>query len=92
MFYYGYFLTTCLVDIENLWFILCWWCMTVCGVIFKLSFKWKFLALLLLSGQVCVVHSVERGPVVSEYSVSGTTYAPEGIIFDSTGMQVIYFL
>jgi hypothetical protein len=39
-----------------------------------------------------VVHSVERGPVVSEYSVSGTTYAPEGIIFDSTGMKVIYFL
>jgi hypothetical protein len=52
----------------------------------------KILALLLLSGQVCVVHSVERGPVVSEYCVSGTTYAPEGIIFDSTGMQVIYFL
>ncbi|KAE8057039.1 hypothetical protein FH972_013761 [Carpinus fangiana] len=38
--------------------------------------------------KVCVVHSVERGPVVSEYSVSGTTYAPEGIIFDSTGMQL----
>jgi len=38
--------------------------------------------------QVCVVESANRGPVVSEYSVSGTTYAPEGIIFDSTGMQV----
>lgn len=38
--------------------------------------------------KVCVVHSVERGPMVSEYSVSGTTYAPEGIIFDSTGMQL----
>ncbi|XP_062163527.1 calcium-transporting ATPase 3, endoplasmic reticulum-type isoform X2 [Alnus glutinosa] len=38
--------------------------------------------------KVCVVRSVERGPVVSEYSVSGTTYAPEGIIFDSTGMKL----
>ncbi|KOM42214.1 hypothetical protein LR48_Vigan04g241200 [Vigna angularis] len=37
--------------------------------------------------KVCVVESANRGPVVSEYSVSGTTYAPEGIIFDSTGMQ-----
>ncbi|KAK4559876.1 hypothetical protein RGQ29_008884 [Quercus rubra] len=36
--------------------------------------------------KVCVVHSVERGSVISEYSVSGTTYAPEGIIFDSSGM------
>ncbi|KAK8465394.1 hypothetical protein PHAVU_009G072366 [Phaseolus vulgaris] len=38
--------------------------------------------------KVCVVESANRGPVVSEYSVSGTTYAPEGIIFDSTGMQL----
>ncbi|XP_050266596.1 calcium-transporting ATPase 3, endoplasmic reticulum-type isoform X1 [Quercus robur] len=36
--------------------------------------------------KVCVVHSVERGSVISEYSVSGTTFAPEGIIFDGTGM------
>ncbi|XP_014500933.1 calcium-transporting ATPase 3, endoplasmic reticulum-type [Vigna radiata var. radiata] len=38
--------------------------------------------------KVCVVESANRGPVISEYSVSGTTYAPEGIIFDSTGMQL----
>lgn len=38
--------------------------------------------------KVCVVHSVERGSVISEYSVSGTTYAPEGIIFDGSGMQL----
>lgn len=42
-----------------------------------------------LSGQVCVVHSVEHGPVISEYSVSGTTFAPSGIIFDSSGTQVL---
>ncbi|KAM3736360.1 hypothetical protein ACB098_10G157200 [Castanea mollissima] len=36
--------------------------------------------------KVCVVHSVGHGSVISEYSVSGTTYAPEGVIFDSTGM------
>ncbi|XP_027904102.1 calcium-transporting ATPase 3, endoplasmic reticulum-type isoform X3 [Vigna unguiculata] len=41
-----------------------------------------------LLSNVCVVESANRGPVVSEYSVSGTTYAPEGIIFDSTGMQL----
>ncbi|KAK7352492.1 hypothetical protein VNO80_17914 [Phaseolus coccineus] len=38
--------------------------------------------------KVCVVESANRDPVVSEYSVSGTTYAPEGIIFDSAGMQL----
>ncbi|TKY74962.1 Calcium-transporting ATPase 3, endoplasmic reticulum-type [Spatholobus suberectus] len=38
--------------------------------------------------KICVVESAKRGPVVSEYSVSGTTYAPEGTIFDSTGMQL----
>ncbi|KAM4087148.1 hypothetical protein ACJW30_10G155500 [Castanea mollissima] len=36
--------------------------------------------------KVCVVHSVGHGSVISEYSVSGTTYAPEGVIFDGTGM------
>jgi len=45
---------------------------------------------MLLCAQVCVVESAKRGPVVSEYSVSGTTYAPEGIIFDSTGLQVLF--
>lgn len=43
------------------------------------------------SGQICAVHSVEHGPVISEFGVSGTTFAPEGIIFDSTGTQVILF-
>ncbi|KAB1203972.1 Calcium-transporting ATPase 3, endoplasmic reticulum-type [Morella rubra] len=38
--------------------------------------------------KVCVVHSVEHGPVISEYSVSGTTFAPSGIIFDSSGTQL----
>ncbi|XP_024029035.1 calcium-transporting ATPase 3, endoplasmic reticulum-type [Morus notabilis] len=38
--------------------------------------------------KVCVVHSVQRGPLIAEYNVSGTTYAPEGIIFDSTGTQL----
>ena len=38
-----------------------------------------------------MVHSVERGSVISEYSVSGTTFAPEGIIFDGTGMLVTFF-
>lgn len=47
--------------------------------------------LMLLCAQVCAVESAKRGPAVSEYSVSGTTYAPEGIIFDSTGMQVLFF-
>lgn len=50
-----------------------------------------FHPLLLLSLQVCVLHTVQHAPVISEYSVSGTTYAPEGLIFDSTGLQVIYF-
>lgn len=35
-----------------------------------------------------MVHSAKHSPVVTEYSVSGTTYAPEGIIFDSSEMQV----
>lgn len=43
-----------------------------------------------LSFQICVLHSVNQGPIAAEYSVSGTTYAPEGFIFDSTGIQVIY--
>lgn len=45
---------------------------------------------MLLRAQVCVVESAKRSPVATEYSVSGTTYAPEGTIFDSTGMQVLY--
>lgn len=38
--------------------------------------------------KICVIHSVRHGPVTAEYSVSGTTYAPEGIIFDGDGMQL----
>ncbi|XP_031484336.1 calcium-transporting ATPase 3, endoplasmic reticulum-type [Nymphaea colorata] len=38
--------------------------------------------------KVCVVDSVHRGPVSLEYSVTGTTYAPEGIIMDLGGVQL----
>ncbi|XP_057974880.1 calcium-transporting ATPase 3, endoplasmic reticulum-type [Malania oleifera] len=38
--------------------------------------------------KVCVLHSLHHGSITAEYSVSGTTYAPEGLIFDSTGMQL----
>ncbi|KAE8659173.1 Calcium-transporting ATPase 3, endoplasmic reticulum-type [Hibiscus syriacus] len=38
--------------------------------------------------KICVVHSVQNGPEVAEFGVSGTTYAPEGFIFDSTGVQL----
>ncbi|KAI4316602.1 hypothetical protein L6164_024568 [Bauhinia variegata] len=38
--------------------------------------------------KVCVVHSTQRSPIVTEYGVSGTTYAPDGVIFDSTGSQL----
>ncbi|KAF8410248.1 hypothetical protein HHK36_002773 [Tetracentron sinense] len=38
--------------------------------------------------KICVVRSVHHGPITAEYIVSGTTYAPEGIVFDSAGMQL----
>lgn len=38
--------------------------------------------------KICVLHSVNRGPLDAEYNVSGTTYAPEGFIFDSMGVQL----
>ncbi|XP_019437891.1 PREDICTED: calcium-transporting ATPase 3, endoplasmic reticulum-type [Lupinus angustifolius] len=38
--------------------------------------------------KVCVVESAKRNPVANEYSITGTTYAPEGTIVDSTGMQL----
>lgn len=38
--------------------------------------------------KICVLHSVDRGPVTAEYHVSGTTYAPEGFLFDNTGVQL----
>ncbi|XP_044474608.1 calcium-transporting ATPase 3, endoplasmic reticulum-type isoform X2 [Mangifera indica] len=38
--------------------------------------------------KICVVHSVPQGPLIAEYGVSGTTYAPEGVVFDSSGLQL----
>ncbi|OAY62961.1 Calcium-transporting ATPase 3, endoplasmic reticulum-type [Ananas comosus] len=38
--------------------------------------------------KVCVVRSVHRSPITDEYSVTGTTFSPEGLIFDATGMQL----
>ncbi|KAK6257210.1 hypothetical protein QUC31_000669 [Theobroma cacao] len=38
--------------------------------------------------KICVVNSVQHGPAVAEFGVSGTTYAPEGFIFDSSGIQL----
>ncbi|XP_073021143.1 calcium-transporting ATPase 3, endoplasmic reticulum-type [Primulina eburnea] len=38
--------------------------------------------------KICVLHSVDRGPGTVEYHVSGTTYAPEGFLFDDTGVQL----
>ena len=35
-----------------------------------------------------MVHSVHHGPVTSDFTVSGTTYAPEGFISDASGLQV----
>ncbi|XP_078441921.1 endoplasmic reticulum-type calcium-transporting ATPase 3 isoform X1 [Wolffia australiana] len=38
--------------------------------------------------KICVVHSVHRGSLTREYTVTGTTYSPEGLIYDSVGMQL----
>ncbi|XP_008790244.2 calcium-transporting ATPase 3, endoplasmic reticulum-type isoform X2 [Phoenix dactylifera] len=38
--------------------------------------------------KICVVQSVHRGPITNEYIVSGTTFAPEGLIFDAAGVQL----
>ncbi|XP_024952176.2 calcium-transporting ATPase 3, endoplasmic reticulum-type isoform X2 [Citrus sinensis] len=38
--------------------------------------------------KICVVHSVQQGPIIAEYGVTGTTYAPEGVVFDSSGIQL----
>ncbi|KAG8390976.1 hypothetical protein BUALT_Bualt01G0139800 [Buddleja alternifolia] len=38
--------------------------------------------------KICVLHSAHHGPVAVEYGVSGTTYAPEGSLFDDKGMQL----
>jgi P-type Ca2+ transporter type 2A len=41
-----------------------------------------------LTSQVCVVHSVHQRPMTDEYSISGTTFAPDGFIYDAGGLQV----
>ncbi|GLT61741.1 hypothetical protein SLA2020_344240 [Shorea laevis] len=38
--------------------------------------------------KICVVNYTQHGPLVAEYGVNGTTYAPDGIIFDSSGIQL----
>lgn len=38
--------------------------------------------------KICVVQSVHHGPITSEFSVSGTTYAPEGLIYGPSGVQL----
>ncbi|KAJ8531258.1 hypothetical protein K7X08_026692 [Anisodus acutangulus] len=38
--------------------------------------------------KICVLHSLNNGPLACEYVVSGTTYAPEGFVFDSSGAQL----
>lgn len=38
--------------------------------------------------KVCVVRSAHRGPVTAEYNVTGSTYAPEGIILDGAGLKL----
>ncbi|CAI0450476.1 unnamed protein product [Linum tenue] len=38
--------------------------------------------------KICVLDSFHHGPLITEYSVSGTTYAPEGIIYDNNGLQL----
>jgi len=41
-----------------------------------------------LTSQVCVVRSVHQRPMTDEYSISGTTFAPDGFIYDAGGLQV----
>ncbi|KAL5706707.1 P-type Ca(2+) transporter [Ranunculus cassubicifolius] len=38
--------------------------------------------------KICVISSVQHGAVTAEFHVSGTTYAPEGTIFDDAGSQL----
>lgn len=38
--------------------------------------------------KICVIRSVHHGPVSAEYTVTGTTYAPDGVIYDSAGLQL----
>uniref|UniRef100_A0A804M3C9 Cation-transporting P-type ATPase N-terminal domain-containing protein n=1 Tax=Zea mays TaxID=4577 RepID=A0A804M3C9_MAIZE len=38
--------------------------------------------------KVCVVRSVHQRPMTDEYSISGTTFAPDGFIYDADGLQL----
>lgn len=38
--------------------------------------------------KVCVVRSVHQRPITDEYSISGTTFAPDGFIYDAGGLQL----
>ncbi|CAH2038415.1 unnamed protein product, partial [Thlaspi arvense] len=38
--------------------------------------------------KICVVESADRGPMINEFNVTGTTYAPEGTVFDNNGQQL----
>ncbi|CAN1135632.1 Calcium-transporting ATPase 3, endoplasmic reticulum-type, partial [Linum perenne] len=38
--------------------------------------------------KICVLDSFHHGPLITEYSISGTTYAPDGIIYDNNGLQL----
>ncbi|KAM7255629.1 hypothetical protein ACFE04_008527 [Oxalis oulophora] len=38
--------------------------------------------------KICVVHSVHTADIIAEYNVSGTTYSPEGIIYDNSDSQL----
>ncbi|OWM80611.1 hypothetical protein CDL15_Pgr006641 [Punica granatum] len=38
--------------------------------------------------KICAVQSVHHGPIMAEYTVSGTTYAPEGFIFNDNGAKL----
>ncbi|XP_057852487.1 calcium-transporting ATPase 3, endoplasmic reticulum-type [Cryptomeria japonica] len=38
--------------------------------------------------KICVIHSVHHGPVSSQYTVTGATYAPDGVVHDLAGLQL----
>ncbi|KAM0926160.1 hypothetical protein ACQ4PT_003735 [Festuca glaucescens] len=38
--------------------------------------------------KVCVVRSVHQRPITDEYSVSGTTFSPDGFIYDASKLQL----
>uniref|UniRef100_A0A453HA91 Uncharacterized protein n=3 Tax=Aegilops tauschii subsp. strangulata TaxID=200361 RepID=A0A453HA91_AEGTS len=38
--------------------------------------------------KVCVVRSVHQRPITDEYSISGTTFAPDGFIYDASENQL----